>query len=42
MFGFDVTFFIKEVNYESIPLNLVYSLINISLIYDDPRKILSR
>jgi hypothetical protein len=40
--GLEETFFIREVNYASIPLNLVYSLNNISLISDEPRKILSR
>jgi len=40
MFGLDETFFISEVNSASIPLNLVYSLNNISLISEEPRKML--
>lgn len=38
--GFDETFFMREVNSESMLLNRVYSLKSISLISDDPRKML--
>ena len=40
--GFDETFFLREVNSESMLLDLVYSLKSISLMSNEPRKKLSK
>lgn len=42
MLGLAATFFIKEMNSESIPLNLLYSLVSCCLISEAPKKMLSR